>query len=175
MSNVKKEIVMKHTLLVKVALCAAIMLTSIGANALGKDFKKLAKIEGVEHVHIGKFLLNLAAKNGESVNFGDNIVIGDKSGNILKKIDTIDVYTSEEKKTTEQLSQQVQSILNGNDWEPLINMTDENGEKVKIYQSQHGKQTTVIIFEEEESEASLVVIDGKLDMAQLMEQMSKED
>ena len=85
------------------------------------------------------------------------------------------VYTSEEKKTTEQLSQQVQSILNGNDWEPLINMTDENGEKVKIYQSQHGKQTTVIIFEEEESEASLVVIDGKLDMAQLMEQMSKED
>ena len=166
---------MKHTLLVKVALCAAIMLTSIGANALGKDFKKLAKIEGVEHVHIGKFLLNLAAKNGESVNFGDNIVIGDKSGNILKKIDTIDVYTSEEKKTTEQLSQQVQSILNGNDWEPLINMTDENGEKVKIYQSQHGKQTTVIIFEEEESEASLVVIDGKLDMAQLMEQMSKED
>ena len=68
---------MKHTLLVKVALCAAIMLISTGANASNKDFKKLAKIEGVEHVHIGKFLLNLAAKNGESVNFGDNIVIDD--------------------------------------------------------------------------------------------------
>jgi hypothetical protein len=166
---------MKHTLLIKVALCAAILLTSAGANASNKDFKKLAKIDGVEHVHIGKFLLNLAAKNGESVNFGDNINIGGKSGNILKKIDTIDVYTSEEKKTIEQLSQHVRSILDGNGWEPLINATDEDGEKVKIYQNQHGKHTTVIIFSEEDGEASLVVIDGKLDMAQLMEQMSKEN
>jgi hypothetical protein len=171
----KKEIVMKHTLLVKVALYAVIMLTSTGANALGKDFKKLAKIEGVEHVHIGKFLINLAAKNGENINLGENIIVGDKSGNILKKIDTIDVYTSEEKNTIKQLSQQVRSILDGNGWEPLINMTDEDGEKVKIYQNQHGKHSTVIIFAEEDSEASLVVIDGKLDMAKLMEQMSKED
>lgn len=166
---------MKHTLLVKMALCAAILLASTGANALGKNFKKLAKIEGVEHVHVGKFLLNLAAKNGESVNFGENIVIGDKSGNILKKIDTIDVYTSEKKNSAEQLSLHVRNILDGNGWEPLINMTDEDGEKVKIYQNQHGKHSTVIIFAEEDGEASLVVIDGKLDMAQLMEQMSKED
>ena len=166
---------MKHTLLVKVALCAAIMLTSTGANALGKDFKKLAKIEGVEHVHIGKFLINLAAKNGENITLGENIIVGDKSGNILKKIDTIDVYTSEEKNTIEQLSQQVRSILDGNGWEPLINMTDGDGEKVKIYQNQHGKHSTVIIFAEEDGEASLVVIDGKLDMAKLMEQMSKEN
>jgi hypothetical protein len=166
---------MKHTLLIKVALCAAIMLASTGANASNKDFKKLAKIEGVEHVHVGKFLLKLAAKNGESVSFGENISIGDKSGNILKKIDTIDVYTSEEKNSAEQLSQYVRNILDGNGWEPLINMTDEDGEKVKIYQNQQGKHTTVIIFAEEENEASLVVIDGKLDMAQLMEQMSKEN
>jgi hypothetical protein len=166
---------MKHTLLIKVALCTALMLISTGANASNKDFKKLAKIEGVEHVHVGKFLLNLAAKNGENVSFGENISIGDKSGNILKKIDTIDVYTSEEKNSAEQLSQHVRSILDSNGWEPLINMTDEDGEKVKIYQNQQGKHTTVIIFSEEESEASLVVIDGKLDMAQLIEQMSKED
>lgn len=166
---------MKHTLLIKVALCAAIMLISTSTNALGKDFKNLVKIEGVEHVHIGKFLLSLAAKNGESVNLGENISIGNKSGNILKKINTIDVYTCEKKNSAEQLSQHVQSILDGNGWEPLIYMTDEDGEKVKIYQSQHGKHTTVIIFEEEENEASLVVIDGKLDMAQLMEQMNQED
>ena len=166
---------MKHVLLIKMVLCAAIMFTSTSTNASGKDFKNLAKIDGVEHVHVGKFLLNLAAKNGESVNFGDNIVIGDKSGNILKKINTIDIYTCEEKNSAEKLSLHVQSILDGNGWEPLINATDEDGEKVKIYQNQHGKRTTVIIYAEEESEASLVVIDGKLDMAQLMEQMSKED
>lgn len=166
---------MKHTLLIKVALCAAILLASTGANASNKYFKKLAKIDGVEHVHIGKFLLSLAAKNGESVNFGDNINIGDKSGNILKKINTVDVYTSEEKNSAKQLSQYVQSILDGNKWEPLINMTDEDGEKVKIYQHQKGKHTTVIIFAEEENEVSLVVIDGKINMAQMMEQMSKEN
>jgi hypothetical protein len=168
----KIRIVMNHTLLVKVALCAAIMLTPIGANASNKDIKKLAKIEGVEHVHIGKFLLNLAAKNGGDINFGEDISISDQSGNVLKKINTVDVYTCEEKNSAEQLSQYVRSILDGNDWEPLINMTDEDGEKVKIYQHQKGKHTTVIIFAEEDGEASLVVIDGKLDMAQLMEQMS---
>ena len=166
---------MKHTLLIKVALCAAILLTSTGANASNKDFKKLAKIDGVEHVHIGKFLLNLAAKDGGRVDFGENMSFVGKSGDILKKIDTIDVYTSEEKKTIEQLSQHVRSILDGNGWEPLINATDEDGEKVKIYQNQKGKHATVIIFSEEDGEASLVVIDGKLDMAQMMEQMSKEN
>ena len=166
---------MKHTLLIKAVLCAAILLTSTGANASNKDIKKLAKIEGVEHVHIGKFLLNLAAKNGGNVDLGEGIKFSAKSGDILKDIDTIDVYTSEEKKTIEQLSQHVRSILDGNGWEPLINATDEDGEKVKIYQNQKGKYTTVIIFTEEDGEASLIVIDGKLDMAQMMEQMSKED
>jgi len=166
---------MKHTLLIKVALCAAILLTSTGANASNKYFKKLAKIDGVEHVHIGKFLLKLAAKNGGRVDFDENMSFVGKSGDILKKIDSIDVYTSEEKKTIEQLSQHARSILDGNGWEPLINATDEDGEKVKIYQNQKGKHTTVIIFTEEDGEASLVVIDGRLDMAQLMEQMSKEN
>lgn len=166
---------MKHTLLIKIALCTAIMFVSTGANALGKNFKKLAKIEGVEHVHIGKFLLSLAAKNGESVNIGDGITFTGKSGDMLKKINSIDVFTSEEKKTVEQLSQQVRSILDGNGWEPLIDAKDEDGQRSKIYQKQQGKHTTVVIFAEDEGEASLVVIDGKLDMAQLMEQMNQEN
>lgn len=166
---------MKHTLLIKVALCAAIMFISTGANALGKDFKKLAKIEGVEHVHIGKFLLNLAAKNGESVNIGEDITFTGKSGDMLKKINSIDAFTCEEKKTVEQLSQQVRNILDGNGWEPLIDAKDEDGQRSKIYQKQQGKHTTIVIFAEEGNEASLVVIDGKLDMAQLMEQMNKEN
>ena len=165
---------MKHTL-IKVALCAAIMFISTSAYASGKDFKKLAKIDGVEHVHVGKFLLNLAAKNGGNIDLGENMSFVGKSGDILEKIDSIDVFTCEDKKSKEQLSRQVRKMLDGNGWEPLINATDENGEKSIIYQKQHGKHTTVIVFAEEEGEASLVVIDGKLDMAQMMEQMSKEN
>ena len=68
------------------------------------------------------------------------------------------------------MSKRVKSILGGSGWEALIDVKDGEGEKVKIYQNQHGKQTTVAIFAEEENEASLVVIDGELDMAKLIEQ-----
>ena len=166
---------MKHILLIKVALCGAIMLTPIGANASNKDFKKLAKIEGVEHVHIGKFLLSLAAKNGESVNIGDGITFTGKSGNILKKINSIDVFTSEEKDSAEQLSQQARSILDGNGWEPLLDAKDEDGQRSKIYQKQQGRHTIIAIFAEDEGEASLVVLKGKLDFTQWMEQMNQEN
>ena len=166
---------MKYTLFLKVALCAALMLTPTDANASGKDFKKLAKIDGVEHVHVGKLLLNLAAKNGGNVDFGENMSFVAKSSDILEKIDSIDVFTSDDKNSKEQLSRQVRKMLDGNGWEPLINATDEDGEKSIIYQKQHGKHTTVIVFAEEEGEASLVVIDGKLDMAKMMEQMNNEN
>ena len=68
------------------------------------------------------------------------------------------------------MSKRCKSILSGSGWEALIDVKDGEGEKVKIYQNQHGKQTTVAIFAEEENEASLVVIDGELDMAKLIEQ-----
>ena len=167
---------MTHKLLIKVALCVAIMLTSTGVNAQEKEFKKLKKIEGVEHVHIPKFLINLAAKNGESLNVGDNITLGDNwTGDMIKKISTVDVFNSEEKEASAKLSTQVRNILSGKTWEHLVDVTDENGEKVKICQAKQGKHTTFVIFAEEEKEASLVVIKGDIDMAQLMEQMNKED
>lgn len=166
---------MKHTLLIKVAICAAMMLAATGANASNREFKKLAKIDGVEHVHIGKLLLMFAAKNGESVNIGDNISFSGKSGNILKKINSIDTFTSEEKKTAEQLSQQVRSILDSEGWEMIINAKDEDGQRSKIYQKQQGRHTTIAIFAEDEGESSLIVLKGKLDFAQWVEQMNQEN
>ena len=161
---------MMHTLL-KVALCAAIILTPIGANAQEKEFKKLKKIDGVEHVHIPKFLISLAAKNGESLDVDDNISLGDYwTGDLLKKIDAVDVFNCEEKESVEKLSTRVRSILSGNTWEQLIDVTDEDGEKVKICQARQGKHTTFVIFAEEEKEASLVVIKGEIDLAKLLEQ-----
>ena len=88
---------MIRTLFIKVALCAAIILAPANASARDKNFKQLSKIEGVEHIHIPKFLINLAAKNGESVKIGENIKIGDNEGDMLKKIETVDVFTCEKK------------------------------------------------------------------------------
>ena len=164
---------MMKTLLFRVVLCATMMLAPAVANAQGKDFKKLLKMDGVEHIHIPKFLIKLAAKNGEGIHVGDNTVIGgDGADDLLKDIETVDVFNCEKKDVVQKMSKRVKSILDGSGWDALIDVKDGDGEKVKIYQNQHGKQTTVAIFAEEENEASLVVIDGELDMAKLIEQQN---
>lgn len=163
-----------RTLLVKVALCATVVFAPMSAKAQGPEFKQLAKIEGVEHININKFFLKLAAKSGKNINLSDGISIGDESGNILKKIKGIKVFAADEKNSAEQLSKRVRSILNGDGWEPLIEVNDEDGEKVKIYQRQQGKHATIAILTEEEDETALVVITGKLDIAKLIEQVNKD-
>ena len=161
---------MIRTLVLKAALCAAIILTSAGVSAKGNDFKQLSKIQGVEHVHVPKLLIKLASKNGESLNICDNIHLGDEGGDILKKIDAVDVFTCEKKESTETMGPHVRSILSGDGWEPLVDVKDEDGERVKIFQARQGKRTTFVIFAEEEKEATLVVIKGELDLAKLIQQ-----
>lgn len=166
---------MIRTLVLKVALAAAIILTPAGANAKDNNFKQLSKIDGVEHVHVPKFLISLAAKNGENLNFGDNISIGDKEGNMLKKIETVDVFTCEKKDSAAKLSQRARSILDAEGWEPLVDVKDGDGQRVKIFQTKQGKSTTFVVFAEEEDETALVVIKGKLDIAKLLQQQMAAD
>lgn len=160
---------MMRTLLFKVALCTAIILAPTTMGAKDNSFKKLSKIEGVEHIHIPKMLINLAAKKGESLNIGENISLGDKSGDLLKKIDTVDIFTSEEKDSAKKLSSRAKNILNGKGWEALVDAS-EDGQKVKICQVKQGKNTTFVVFAEEKDETTLVVIKGEIDLAKLLEQ-----
>ena len=164
-----------RTLFVKMALCAAVIFAPATAKAQGTEFKQLTKIDGVEYVDVNKSFLKLAAGNGADVfSLGENFSISDKSGKILEKIDKFDVYTAEDKKSAEQLSNAVRNILNGKGWEPLIDVNDEDGEKVKIYQYKKGKRTTVAILSEEKNETELVVITGKIDLEKLIEQANKD-
>ena len=164
-----------RTLLVKIVLCATILLTPMTAKAQGAEFKQLTKIDGVEYVDVNKSFLKLAAESGADIlSIGENFSISDKSGKILEKIDKFDVYTAEDKKSAEQLSNAVRNILNGKGWEPLIDVNDEDGEKVKIYQYKKGKRTTVAILSEEKNETGLVVITGKIDLEKLIEQANKD-
>lgn len=165
---------MIRTLFIKVVLCAAIILAPANASARDKNFKQLSKIEGVEHIHIPKFLINLAAKNGESVKIGENIKIGDNEGDMLKKIETVDVFTCEKKDGAAKLSQRARDILNAEGWEPLVDVKDGEGQRVKIFQTKQGKSTTFVVFAEEEDETALVVIKGKIDIAKLLQQQMTE-
>ena len=139
-----------------------------------KLFKQLNGIEGVEHLHIPKFLLNLAAKNGGELDLGENASISGMSDDVIKKLDDVRIFNCEEKEAATKMSKQVGKILSGKGWEPLIAGTDEDGEKFNISQFKKGKKCTIAIFHEGEEETALVVIEGKIDFAQLMEEKDEE-
>ncbi len=157
-------------LLVAMALCVG---CTFGQS---EAFKPLAKIKGVEYVHIGKFLLNLAAKNNKGeLDLGEGASFNIKEGNFLKKIDNIRIYSTEDKDAVSQMSERVKNVLKSKGWEPLIEMTEEDGQKAKIYQAKKGKHCTIAIFTEEDDEASLVVIMGKVDFAELVDREMNEE
>jgi hypothetical protein len=151
------------------AVCVALVLACITVNAQAKSFKSLSKIDGVTHVHIPKFMIKLASHNNEELHIGNNINIGDKSGDILKNISSVDVFTCEEEKAGEQLAADAHALTTGKDWEVLVS-ANEDGERVKICQNTSGRNNIFVILAEEKKEVSLVIIKGKLDLAKLMEQ-----
>jgi len=156
---------MKRTILsIALALCVGC------AFAQSDAFAKLAKIEGVEHVNINKTMLNLAAKSGGDFEFSDDLSLEGMSGDMLKKLENISIYNCEEKEGAEAMGIQVSGIVSGRGWESLLVGTDEDGEKFNISQFKKGKKSTIAIFHEEEGESSLIILEGKLDFAQLMEQ-----
>ena len=58
------------------------------------------------------------------------------------------------------MSTQVKRILGGRGWEPLVDANGDDGEKMKIYQLQKGKNSTLVIYTEEDDESALIVIEG---------------
>ena len=90
-------------------------------------FKQLAQIEGVEHVSINKSMLDMVAKSGGDLDFGENLSVGGMSGDILKKMESLSIYHCEAKEAAENLSTQVKRILGGRGWEPLVNANGDDG------------------------------------------------
>ena len=149
-------------------LCVAMALMVSVAFGQKDDFKQLKQIEGVEHVTINKTMLDMVAKSGGDLDFGENLSVGGMSGDILKKMESLSIYHCEAKEAAENLSTQVKRILGGRGWEPLVNANGDDGEKMKIYQSRKGKNSTLVIYTEEDDESALIVIEGKMDFAKLM-------
>ena len=115
-------------------LCVAMALMVSVAFGQKDDFKQLKQIEGVEHVTINKTMLDMVAKSGGDLDFGENLSVSGMSGDILKKMESLSIYHCEAKEAAENLSTQVKRILGGRGWEPLVNANGDDGEKMKIYQ-----------------------------------------
>ncbi len=164
------------TLLKKMTVFATAVCLTLSAGAQTKDFEKFANIKGVEYVHLDENMVKLAAQNGEPIKHGGHIIIGDKCGDILSQVDDVKVFTCKQGKAAKKLKTGVLALLKNEKYQSLIDV-NESDALVKIYQSHAGEKTQNVVFVEdtEDQETVLVVIDGTLDIAKLIEQQAEKD
>ena len=156
----------------KWAVCAVLVFVCAGANAQSTDFDKLVKIDGVEYQYIGKEMIALAAKQGEGLHVGDMEFIPEqgKGTDFYDQFDNVKVFTCEQKGSIKKFTKTALNLLKGQEWEPLMDTKDDDGEIVKIYLSKNGEYSTNVILAVEDDEANLVVISGTFDLAKMMQQ-----
>lgn len=166
--NIKSKMYASFETLKKLAACTVLVLVCLTAQAENKAFDKLSKIKDVDFVNVDKDMVALAAKSGKGLHIGDVINLDDTDGKFLNTIDNIKVFSSENKKAMEQLQKTATKMLKGKDWHSLMDMKGDDGEIVKIYQAKEGEKNTNVVVAIEEDNAVVVVINGTLDIKQLM-------
>jgi hypothetical protein len=156
----------------QLAVCAVLSLVCICAHAQSKAFSKLAKIEGVEYIHIDKTMIELAAENGGNLQIGDNNILGNAPSEIVKLIDDVMVFHGEEEEVVAKLKKSAQKLLKGKKWQTLLDMNGEDGESVKICQAKEGDKYINVVLAGEDDDMQLVVINGALDFAELLKKQA---
>ncbi len=155
----------------KWAVCAVLAFACVIAHAQNTNFEELAKIKGVEYTCVGKDMIKMAAQQGKGLHVGEVVNLGgdDLGGTVLHQLDDVKVFSCEEKGSIKKFKKNALNLLKGQEWEPLIDTKDDDGEIVKIYLSKNGEYSTNVILAVEEEEAHLVVINGTFDLAKMMQ------
>ena len=165
---------MKLTSMKRIILSLIVLLSAASVNAQSTNFDELAKIKGVEYTHVGKEMIQLAAKQGKGLNVGDMVKLGNGEGEeFLNQFDDVKIFTCEEKGSVKKFRKTALKLLKGQEWEPLIDTKGDDGEMVKIYLSKNGEHSTNVILTVEDEEANLVVISGTFDFAKMMQEGMK--
>ena len=165
---------MKLTSMKRIILSLIVLLSAASVNAQSTNFDELAKIKGVEYTHIGKEMIQLAAKQGKGLNVGDMVKLGNGEGEeFLNKFEDVKVFTCEKKGSVKKFKKTALKLLKGQEWEPLLDTQGDDGEMVKIYLSKNGEHSTNVILTVEDEEANLVVISGTFDFAKMMQEGMK--
>ncbi len=158
----------------KWAVCAVLVFVCANAHAQSTNFEELAKIKGVEYTHVDKNMIKLVAQQGKGLHVGEKINLGDNTGgDFLNQFDDLKVFTCEKKGSIKKFKNTALDLLKGQEWEPLMDTKDDDGEIVKIYLSKNGERSTNVILAIEDEEANLVVINGTFDFAKMMQEGMK--
>ena len=159
----------------KWAVCAVLVFVCANAHAQSTNFEELAKIKGVEYVQVNKDMIKLAGLEGKGLQLGDMEFTPEqgKGADFYDQFDNIKVFTCEQKGSVKKFTKTALNLLKGQEWEPLIDTKDDDGEIVKIYLSKNGEHSTNVLLAVDEEEAHLMVINGTFDFAKMMQEGMK--
>ena len=159
----------------KWAVCAVLVFVCANAHAQSTNFEELAKIKGVEYVQVNKDMIKHAAQQGECLRVGDIVFTPEqgKGADFYDQFDNIKVFTCEQKGSIKKFTKTALNLLKGQEWEPLMDTKDDDGEIVKIYLSKNGERSTNVILAVSDEDANLVVINGTFDFAKMMQEGMK--
>lgn len=159
----------------KWAVCAVLVFVCANAHAQSTNFEELAKIKGVEYVQVNKDMIKLAGLEGKGLQLGDMEFTPEqgKGADFYDQFDNIKVFTCEQKGSVKKFTKTALSLLKGQEWEPLMDTKDDDGEIVKIYLSKNGEHSTNVLLAVDEEEAHLMVINGTFDFAKMMQEGMK--
>ncbi len=159
----------------KWAVCAVLVFVCANAHAQSTNFEELAKIKGVEYVQVNKDMIKLAGMEGKGLQLGEMEFTPEqgKGADFYDQFDNIKVFTCEQKGSVKKFTKTALNLLKGQEWEPLMDTKDDDGEIVKIYLSKNGEHSTNVLLAVDEEEAHLMVINGTFDFAKMMQEGMK--
>lgn len=147
-----------------------VLLSVAGANAQSANFEELSKIKGVDYTHVDKDMIERTAKQGKGLDVAGIVNLGDDSKEeFLNQFDDVKVFKCEDKGSIKKFKKTAQKLLQGKEWETLIDTKGDDGEILKIYLSKNGERSTNVVLAVEDEEANLIVINGTFDFAKMLQ------
>lgn len=138
--------------------------------AQSKQLEKLSELKGVEYMHFDKAALTNLAENKGSIDVGDNSIIKDAKGEILNLLDEVYVIKADaSKRVAKKIKKAAQSFIKSNALQSLLDISDNDYPKVKIYQVKKDDIHTIAFMVEEEEETFFVVLKGALNLGGLLQ------
>lgn len=157
---------MKPTIL-KTLLCVVLTMLSLTATAQVQEFAKYSDTKDVTYVYISKFMLRLA---GKSVTPS---VPGVDTQSIMKKLNGIQIITSEKKDAAARLKADTETLVKTGKYD-LLMQVDDDGDKVRIYHREGKQQSVIIMLTEEPGETTVIVFSGTFTLEEVMQMVDSQ-
>lgn len=155
----------------RIILSLIVLLSVVSANAQSTNFEELSKIKGVDYTHVDKDMIERTAKQGKGLDVAGIVNLGSdaEGAEFLNQFDDVKVFKCEDKGSIKKFKKTAQKLLQGKEWETLIDTKGDDGEILKIYLSKNGERSTNVVLAVEDEEANLVVINGTFDFAKMLQ------